>query len=129
MRHRFPTFAAALLAVTITGACASTSEDSALGQPAAGEQAYAVQVRNTGGSTIPLDVYLVPQAGHPRLIGRVNPNEVATLRFQEIAAGPYRFQARTVEGREFSSDTFTLAGTSVVEWNLTNNQVSVLERR
>lgn len=129
MRHRFPTLAAGLLAVTITGGCASTSEDGGMGQPAAGEQAYAVQVRNTGGSTIPLDVYLVPLAGQPRLIGRVNPNEVATLRFEEIAVGPYRFQARTVEGREFSSETFTLAGASVVEWNLTNNRVAVIERR
>lgn len=125
MRQRFPGFSAGLLAVALTGACASTAEDSAT----EGEQAYAVEVRNTGGSTIPLDVYLVPLAGHPRLIGRVNPNEVATLRFDEIAVGPYRFRARTVEGREFSSGTFTLAGTSVVEWNLTNNRVSILERR
>ena len=117
------------MAVAITGGCASTTEDSATGQPAAGQQAYAVEVRNTGGSTIPLDVYLVPLAGHPRLIGRVNPNEVATLRFDEIAVGPYRFMARTVEGREFSSDTFTLTGTSVVEWNLMNNRVSILQRR
>lgn len=126
---RRKSFAAALLTAFAAAGCGSSPEPTT-GQPAPmGDRAFGVEVRNTSGTAAAIDVFLVPVTGNPRLVGRVGPNETEMLTFEEVAVGPYRFLARTIDGRQIVSDEFSLAGARLLRWNLFTNQVEIIQRR
>ncbi|MBW3553979.1 MAG: hypothetical protein KY466_10735 [Gemmatimonadetes bacterium] len=100
-------------------ACASTSE---------GEEGNTVVVvRNDLVPSESLSIYALSDVGSRRLVGFVDPRETATLRFNAVATGRYRFVAEATSGAEIVSNPITFTPGATIHWDVHANIATVTE--
>lgn len=111
---------ALMVPLAAAGGCATTGE--------AGEGSTVVIVQNDMVPSYALSIYAVPEVGSRRLVGHVDPRETATLRFNPLGSGQYRFVAETTAGSEIVSNPISFSPGATIRWDLNANIATVTSR-
>jgi hypothetical protein len=114
-RARFLFSALLALALPALGGC------SLLGHSSPGET-VTLEINNNLAVPMPVSIYAYSDVGSRQLIGAIEPDREAVLRFHAPhITGSYRFVAQVQRNAQLVSTYITLNGGETVSWELRNN--------
>lgn len=123
---RMRTLLTVLLALLVTGACASADEP---GGDFGLRGDLVVEVDNTRESHADLTVYILPDGGSRRRLGSVTLGARRRFAFQRRATQTrFRLFADSNTRRDLVSEYFTVTNGAVVVWNVARNTLTVTRR-
>lgn len=114
-----------LLLAVGAAACSSSSQTGADTTPSAG-QGVAFQVTNDLVPPTSITVWLVPETGSRRRLGTLDPNGAQTFTYSPgDRSMDFRLQVEATDGRNVSSQPFTLQGATSVRWGPSSTVATV----